>query len=139
MNKLRVAIFMALILALIVPFTAQAATYVYYCSTLRSGGGSGSYADPWGCANADQFNYVVNDVICPAGGGWLYQVYDGYYTYHRIEWVNRQCSITWTQQYRGYPPNTGVTLPMPLLVGLVGAAGVVLIVGGLVLRRRKMA
>lgn len=138
MYKLRIAILVALVVALMVPFSVQAAG-VFYCSTLRSGGGIGTYADPWGCANAEQFNYVVYDVICARGGGWLYEIYDGAYVYHRIEWVNRQCSITWSQRYPGYPPNTGVNLPMPLLVGLAASAGIVMIVGGVALRRRQTA
>lgn len=136
-TKLRVALLLALIAAVLFPFSVQAAG-VFYCSTLRTAGGNGTYADPWACATQNQINDVVN-VICSAGGGWLYQIYADAYVYYRIQWVNNQCAITYQQRYYGYPPNTGVELPMPLLVGMVAAAGGLLIVGGLVLRRRAAA
>jgi hypothetical protein len=42
-------------------------------------------------------------------------------------------------QFPGYPPNTGVDLPAPLLYGGVAFAGVALLAGGLLLRRKRAA
>jgi len=138
MNKIRIAVFVALVLALVVPFSAQAAG-VFYCSALYNSGGIGTYANPWACPDQASPNHIINDIICPAGGGWLYQIQAGAYEYFRIEWVNNQCTVTYQQRYYGYPPNTGVNLPMPLLVGSVAGFGALLIVGGVFLRRRALA
>jgi len=139
MNRIRIAILVALVLALVLPFSVQAAG-VYYCSTVYNiTGGNGTYGNPWACPDQASLNHIINDVICPAGGGWLYQISSGSYVYYRIEWVNNQCSITYQQRYYGYPPNTGVNLPMPILVGSVAGFGALLIFGGVFLRRRTMA
>ncbi|MFM8322079.1 MAG: hypothetical protein ACKOC5_14300 [Chloroflexota bacterium] len=138
MYKMRIALIVALLFALLIPFAVQAAG-VFYCNSGRTSGGNGTYADPWACSTTEQFNYIVYNVICPAGGGWLYEILAGGYNYYRIEWVNNQCQITYRQNYPGYPPNTGVELPMPLLVGGVAAVGAVLIIGGVALRRKNAA
>jgi hypothetical protein len=138
MSKFRIAILVALLFAIALPFSAQAAG-VYYCSTLRASGGTGTNADPWACPDDASFNTLVNNMICPNGGGWLYRIYADSYVYYRIEIVNNQCVTTFTQRYWGYPPNTGVNLPMPLLVGGVASLGAVLILGGVFLRRRTSA
>lgn len=139
MNRMRIAIFVALVLALVLPFSVQAAG-VYYCGVYTNiTAGNGTYANPWACPDQASLNRIIYDVICPAGGGWLYQIQNGAYVYYRIEWVRNQCSITFQQRYNGYPPNTGPTLPMPLLVGGVAGAGALLIVGGVFLRRRTMS
>lgn len=138
MNKMRLALIVALLMALMIPMTVQAAG-VFYCSTLRASGGTGTYADPWACGTQAQIDTVVYSYICNAGGGWLYQIYANEYVYYRIEWVGKQCQITWQQRYPGYPPNTGVDIPMPLLVGGALTLGAVMVVGGVALRRRKTA
>lgn len=139
MNRIRIAILVALVLALMLPFSVQAAG-VYYCSGLLTGtGGNGTFAYPWACPDQASLNRIIYDVICPAGGGWLYQIQSGYFIYYRIEWVNNQCTITFQQRYNGYPPNTGVNLPMPMLVASVAGFGALLIVGGVFLRRKTAA
>jgi hypothetical protein len=138
MNKLRVALVIAVLVALMVPVTALAAG-TYYCSTLLTSGGNGTYNYPWSCVDQEQLDYVIYDRICNVGGGYLYQIYSGYYVYYVIEWVNGQCTITHQTRHDGYPPNTGVDLPMPLLVGIAVGGGLVLVVAGLALRRKSTA
>ncbi len=138
MSKFRIALLVALLFAIALPFSAQAAG-VYYCTTLRASGGSGTYADPWACPDDVTFNRWINDAICPSGGGWFYRIYADSYVYYRVDIVNKQCVTTLIQRYWGYPPNTGVTLPMPFVVGGVAGVGALLIVGGVFLRRRALA
>jgi len=143
MSKLRMALILALLLALAVPAAASAAG-TFYCSALKSSGGNGSYANPWACSTTEQLNYVIYDTICNVyGGGHLYQIHSGSYNYYRIEWVTqnnqRACTITYRSEYPGYPPDTGVDLPMPLIVAAVVALAALMLVAGLALRRRSQA
>lgn len=143
MSKIRLAFFLVLLLALALPVAVSAAG-TFYCSTLIASGGNGTYAYPWACSTNEQFNYVVYDRICNVyGGGHLYQIYSGYYMYYRIEWLytnnQRTCTITYRAEYPGYPPNTGVDLPMPLIIGGVAGLAVVLLLAGVYLRRKSPA
>jgi LPXTG-motif cell wall-anchored protein len=81
---------------------------------------------------------VVYDVICDQyGGGHLYRIYTGSYVYYRIEWVNQECVIDFQNEYPGYPPDTGVDIPMPLVLSGAVAVGAILLAAGLLLRRRS--
>jgi hypothetical protein len=140
MKKMRILIFVAALIALLIPTAVQAGG-VFYCSTLYSQGGNGSYRYPWACADENQFNQIVNQVICAQyGGGYLYQIFADHYTYYRIEWVyatQRACQITFRADYPGYPPNTGPAFPLPLILGSAALLGAILLGAGLVLRRKN--
>ncbi|MBN1146960.1 MAG: hypothetical protein JXA78_06880 [Anaerolineales bacterium] len=140
MSKIRIAVILAVLFGLLIPVGVLAAG-TFYCSALISSGGFGTFKDPWACSNASQLDYIVQDVICEQyGGGHLYRIYSGYYVYYRIEWYGQnECGITYQSRYPGYPPDTGVDLPMPLVVSAAAAAGALLLVVGLALRRKSRA
>ena len=141
MNKLRILMVCAVLFALMIPAAVSAAG-VFYCSTLRSSGGSGTYNDPWACSTNEQFNTVVYDYICYRyGGGHLYRIYSSSYVYYRIEWVASQqrCDITYQSEHPGYPPRTGAEIPVPLIMGGAAAVGLIFLGVGLALRRGKAA
>jgi hypothetical protein len=141
MKKSRYLILILVFAALLIPATVYAAG-TFYCSTLIAEGGNGSYAYPWACSTDAQFNHIVYDVICGQyGGGNLYRIYASSYVFYQIEWqtVENQavCTIVYQAEYPGYPPDTGVELPMPLIIGAAVAAGGALLLVGLVLRRKN--
>lgn len=138
MSKIRIAVILAALLGLLIP-TGVMAAGTFYCSTQLATGGDGTYSYPWACNSADQLNYVIQDVICEQyGGGHLYQIYSGYYVYYRIEWYGQnECVIAYQSRYPGYPPDTGVDLPMPLVIGGAMTAGALLLVVGLALRKKS--
>jgi hypothetical protein len=139
MKKKSIVLLTIVVLALAIPVTVYAAGY-YYCSTQISGtGGNGTFSFPWACSTTEQLNHVIYDVICSYGGGVLYQIYSDSYVYYQIAWVGNQCQITFQARYPGYPPNTGVEFPIPLVVGVAIGAAILLVVVGLVFRRRSMA
>ncbi len=140
MSKLRVALLLIFVLALVVTpaANAQAQRPYYYCSATRTSGGSGTYYDPWACSTDAQYNNVLQ-TICRYGGGTLYRIYTGYYIIIYIAYGAQQCQVTVGQQYPGYPPNTGVNLPAPLIYGAVAAAGILLVAVGLMIRRKRQA
>lgn len=138
MTKLRLALMAALVLALLAPVTVSAAG-VFYCSALISTGGSGTYNYPWACADQAAVDSLIYNTICPVyAGGVLYQILSGGYVRYDVSYLNQQCTYTYAR-YPGYPPDTGVTLPAPLLVSLAVGAAALLIVAGLWLRRRGTA
>jgi len=144
MYKLKVAVFLAILVAFLVPMAVSAAG-TFYCSALYSGpDGNGSYRYPWPCANQEQLNRVIYEYICNGhGGGHLYQILAGGYVYYRIEWIYQQnqrtCVVTYKSEHPGYPPHTGVDLPTPMIIGLAIGAAMLLLVVGLVLRRKSVA
>jgi hypothetical protein len=140
MSKLRIALVAALLVALLSPFAVLAAG-TFYCNTGITSGGNGTYASPWACNTPDQLHYVIYDLVCARyGGGVLYAIRPGGYTYYNIAYTSQNgqwvCNITYQADYPGYPPNTGVDLPAPLIAALAGAAALVLVVAGLLLRRK---
>ncbi len=139
MKRRSIVLLVVLVLALAIPVTVYAAGY-YYCTTLlTSPGGNGTFNYPWGCSTNDQLNHVIYDLICSYGGGVLYQIYSDSYVYYQIAWVGNVCQITFQARYPGYPPNTGVEFPLPLVVGVAIGAAILLVVVGLLFRRRSMA
>ncbi len=139
MKKIRITLIIATVIALMIPASASAIG-VFYCSFLVQEGGSGTYADPWACSTGEQFDYVIYELICPLyGGGHLYRIYDDNYVYYLVEWDGRNCEVTFQAGYPGYPPDTGVELPPPLIVRTAAAIGAVLLIIGLALRRKKRA
>jgi hypothetical protein len=139
MYKLRIAIVVSILLALVAAATASAAG-AFYCSEAKSSGGNGTFNNPWGCSTENQFqNEVVHTVCTVYHGGDIYRVRLGGYTWYRYSWVDGQCRLINQQDFRGYPPNTGVNFPMPMIIGLAVAAAAVLIVAGVYLRRRSTA
>jgi len=143
MKKIRIALIAAILVALLIPMAVSAAG-VFYCSEAKSSGGNGTYNNPWACRTQAQLDNIIYDRICAVyNGGHLYQIRLGGYTYYRIEWVysgsQRTCTITYRANYSGYPPNTGVDLPAPFIISSAVGVGILLLVAGLALRRRKSA
>ena len=139
MNKKRIFVIAAVLIALLIPMSVHAAG-TFYCSALLSSGGSGTWSDPWACSSDAQLNTVIYDYICAGfGGGHLYRIFAGYYVYYLIEWVpeRQTCAVTYTAEYPGYPPNTGPDLPLPLILAAAGAVGVILLIAGVTLRRKE--
>lgn len=140
MKKIRILFLVAILIAVLIPVAVSAAG-VFYCSTLIASGGNGTYTYPWACSTDAQLQNIIYDIICYRYyGGQLYQIFSGYYVFHRITWVGtgQTCTVTSTE-YPGYPPNTGVDLPLPLILGSVAVAGVVLVGAGLMLRRKTVS
>jgi len=139
MLKLRVALLLAFLLAVMIPISVMAAG-TFYCSTLKSTGGDGSYQNPWPCSSDQEFDVVVFDYICNIyDDGSLYRIYANSYIFYRLEWRTennaRVCRIASSAEYPGAPPNTGVEFSMPLILGGVLLAGAVLLSAGFFLRR----
>lgn len=138
MKNFRIFLIVSVLVALLIPMTVHAAG-TFYCSALLSSGGNGTWASPWACSSEAQLNTVIYDYICARyGGGHLYRIFAGSYVYYRIDWVpgTQTCTIGYTAEFPGYPPNTGPDLPLPLILAAGGAAGAVLLVAGLTLRRK---
>jgi len=139
MKKRTIVLLATLVLALAIPVTVYAAGY-YYCSTLPLGpGGNGSYSYPWACSTDAELNHIIYDLICSYGGGVLYRIYSDSYVYYQIAWVGDVCQVTFEARYPGYPPNTGVEFPMPLIIGVAIGVAILLVVVGLLFRRRSLA
>jgi hypothetical protein len=137
MKKLRYVLIVLILLAVLIPFTVQAAG-TFYCSSSLSGGGSGTYGNPWGCSTQQELDYVINTLICGQyGGGVLYRLFPTSYVYYDIVYtVGAACSIRFQAEYPGRPPRTGVNLPAPLVASLAVAGALVIGGVGLVLRRK---
>jgi LPXTG-motif cell wall-anchored protein len=142
MKKLWILTILVVLASLLLPSTVRAAG-AFYCTTARDTGGSGAWANPWGCATEPQLNYLINNVICRQYyGGILYRIYTDAYVIYRITLLNTEqgCSVDISQRYPGYPPNTGPEdFPLPLVLGGVAIAAVGLLAGGMALRRKKEA
>lgn len=140
MSKIRFLLVIAAVFVLLaLPLTSAVAQgSYYYCSATRTSGGSGTYYDPWACSTQAQMTTVTN-TICNLGGGTLYQIHTGSYVVFTVRWTGNACTVSTGQQVPGYPPNTGVDLPAPLVYGGVAFAGVALLAGGLLLRRKRIA
>jgi hypothetical protein len=138
MKKLQISVVIATLLALLVPSVVFASYNVYYCSYDANGFEDGSYDYPWSCENDAEFDDIV-DYICTEGGGVLYEIVSGGYYRHMIEWDGRSCEITESDFYYGYPPDTGITLPPPLLMSAALALGLSLFAVGLVIYRKRLA
>jgi LPXTG-motif cell wall-anchored protein len=137
MKKIHIMILSAVLIAALIPATVSAAG-VFYCSALKASGGAGTWANPWACSTDAQVNNLIETICLDYYGGHLYRIFDNYYVYYRIEWggVNTRCTVTSTR-YPGYPPNTGVELPMPLMLAGGAALGLLLVGAGVFLRRGK--
>ena len=139
--KARIAWMTLIVLALVAMPMSSAMAQTgpwYYCSATRTTGGSGTYYDPWACSSEMQLG-TVTDTICSLGGGSLYRIYTGYYVIYYVNYTPNGCEVVTGGEYPGYPPNTGPDLPMPLIIGGVASVGLLLVAGGLLLRRRSAA
>jgi LPXTG-motif cell wall-anchored protein len=136
MFKIRTAILLAILLALLLPVTVNASVNTYYCTWYQVAGGDGSYDAPWYCGTPEALNTVVA-TVCDKGGGILYQSVQGGYYRLTIEWINQTCQMTSNVFFHGYPPDTGVALPAPMLIAGAAALGLVLVGGGLLLKRKR--
>ncbi len=140
MKKLRFVLIIAVLLALLIPFTVQAAG-TFYCDASFPNGGSGTFNNPWGCSTQQQLDYVINTLICGRyGGGVLYRLFPNSYVFYDIVMnANQVCTIRFQAEYPGFPPDTGVNLPAPLIASLAVAGALVIGGVGLVLRRKPAA
>jgi LPXTG-motif cell wall-anchored protein len=141
MKAVRVYILVITILAVLMLPMVVSAAGTFYCSALKSSGGTGTYGDPWACSTEQQLNDVIYNKVCAYyGGGNLFRIDNGFYDYYKIvKTADGGCAITVQVRYSGYPPNTGINLSMPMALGLAAGAGALLLVGGLALRRRRQA
>jgi hypothetical protein len=136
MKKLWV-ILSLLVLITLIPATAFAQTPTYYCSYTATTG-NGSYTSPWPCANQTQLSDAVANVCAATTYGILYQIVSNGYYRHVVE-SNGTCVVTNTTFYYGFPPNTGIALPTPALLGIAAALGGLLIAGGYLFYRKRYA
>lgn len=138
MKKLSLLMIVLFLFALI-PSSAFASVPVFYCSYDAAPGGDGSYDAPWQCANSDQLAAVVAEV-CKSGYAILYQTVDtGYYRHTIEDPVDGACKVTSSVFYQGTPPDTGIALPAPLLVGMALTLGAALVAGGYFVYRKRYA
>ncbi len=138
MKKLTTVLSILLLLA-IIPSTVLAAVPVFYCSATAAANGDGSFSAPWKCSTSEELSLVVEEV-CKSGYAILYQsVSNGYYR-HVVEDPNDgPCAVTSSVFYYGVPPDTGVTLPTPVLISVALSAGALLFAGGFVIYRKRLA
>lgn len=137
MKKILIAFSLLLLLSLI-PTTVLAQTPVYYCSYNVGTGGNGSYAYPWQCTNSTQLSQTVSQICASHSSAILYQIVSNGYYYNTIGTPSGgTCSITSSVFYSGYPPNTGITLPVPLLLSAMMVLGVALMGGGYLIYRKR--
>jgi LPXTG-motif cell wall-anchored protein len=135
-KKILIIVILVLLVALIVPATVSAAG-TFYCSALKASGGNGSWSNPWACSNQSQFDDVFDTICNVYGGGHLYRIFSDHYIYYRIDYYGQnECVIGYESRYPGYPPDTGPDIPMPILITGGVAAGALLVVAGLLIRRK---
>jgi|MudIll2142460700_1097286.scaffolds.fasta_scaffold574652_2 hypothetical protein len=138
MNKVWIAVSLLVLLALI-PSAAFASTPVYYCTPDATPPGDGSFDFPWLCSTSAELQTAVSNA-CHAGYAILYQtVSNGYYR-HTVQVDSAgKCIVTTSVFYYGVPPDTGVSLPAPLLIGGTLALGALFLAGGIVIYRKRAA
>ena len=140
MKKFRLLIIVVVLIALIIPVAVSAAG-TFYCSANVTSGGTGTYWDPWACSTDAQLDTIIDDVICDQYyGGYLYQIFSTSYRYRVITWYSAtDCRVTYTADYSGYPPYTGVEVPVPLIIGGAAVVGALMLLAGIMLRRRRIS
>ena len=140
MKKFRIFLLLAVVVAVLIPISASAGG-TFYCDTGVTSGGKGTFARPWACSTDDQLEHVVDDLICgDYYGGSLYQYFDDdhSYRYMVITWYDDDdCRVTYTADYAGYPPYSGVEVPTPYIVGAVALVGAGMLVAGLIWRQKR--
>jgi len=118
---------------------ASAQAPYYYCARSVTAGGAGTYYAPWACSTAAQETNARN-LVCTYGGGTLYVIETGrYYPVFVSRPAAGTCQYTVGAPVNGWPPNTGVDLPAPVLYGGIAAAGALLLAAGLFIRRKRTA
>lgn len=141
MLKFRFVLIALVVLALAaVPVlnTAAQGPY-YYCSVSITSGGAGTFYNPWACSTDAQRTNVWN-TVCTYGGGTVYEISPGSYIMYFIAApVNGVCQRTVSQVFQGYPPNTGVDLPAPVIYGGIAVIGIALLAAGMLIRRKQTA
>lgn len=138
MFKIRTAVILATLFLLLLPMTVSASVNTYYCTWYQVQGGDGSYEAPWYCGTPETVNQAIA-AVCQKGGGILYQSVQGGYYRYTIEWINETCQVTSKAFFHGYPPDTGVAIPAPLLIAGAATLGLALVGGGLLLKRKRVA
>ena len=135
-KKIIMILVFGLLIALLIPATVSAAGS-FYCSALKSSGGAGTWSNPWACSNQAQLDDVIDTICDVYGGGHLYRIHADHYVYYRIDYYGpNECAIGYQSTYPGYPPDTGPDIPMPILITGGVAAGALLVVAGLLIRRK---
>lgn len=138
--KKSLALLTLMLLLTLIPSSVLAATPVYYCTALGATGGDGSYDAPWSCINETELNTVITTICAETDYAILYQIVSGGYYRHVIEDPNdAACGVTSTVFYYGDPPDTGVNLPAPLLVGGMLTLGVALFGAGFLVYKKRTA
>ena len=139
MKKFRIFTIVVVLIAVLIP-VAVGASGVFYCSDSITSGGNGRYYDPWACSTANQLDNVIDDIGETYYGGYLYQIFPDSYRYYVITWYSDDdWRVTYTDDYAGYPPYSGVEVPVPLIVGAVTLVGTGMLLAGVSLRRKKEA
>jgi hypothetical protein len=139
MKKFWLAISLLLLLS-IIPASAFASTPVYYCSFDVEPGGDGSFDDPWICEDSTQLGNIVTEICAHNEYAILYQtVPSGYYRHVIEDPEDAACAVTSSVFYYGYPPDTGLAIPGPLMVGGLALLGVGLVGGGYLVYRKRYA
>jgi hypothetical protein len=137
--KKSMLVFTILLLLSLIPASVFAATPVYYCSAFVASGGSGTFDSPWPCQNQTQLNAVFAEA-CKPGYAIVYQIVSNGYWRHTVEDpADGPCKVTSSVFYNGVPPDTGIAVPMPLLVGGLLALGIALIAGGFFVYKKRYA
>ena len=142
MSKLRILIFVfAIICLLAIPIivSAEEAHTTFYCSATKTSGGSGTQADPWACSTVSQFNAVISQICNKGGTNYLVELYPNGWLKYQIVASNGSCSYIYIEKGGYVPPVTGVNLPAPLLIGMVVGVGVLMVGGGMALRKKRLA
>ena len=139
MKKILIAVSLMLLICAL-PATALAETPTYYCSFDAESDGDGSYDYPWHCSDDGDLDEIVSEICGVDDYAILYQIVDDGYYYHVIEDPDDSaCGITSTIFYAGYPPDTGIALPAPLMVGGLALLGAAFLGGGYFLYRKRYA
>lgn len=137
MKKIWIAISLLLLLS-ILPTTVLAAVPVYYCSYNASSGGNGTYHHPWRCDSNADLDDIVADICQDYDYAILYQIVSNGY-YRRVIEGNGDCDISSSVFYYGYPPDTGIALPAPLMISGLVVLGVALMGGGYFIYSKRHA
>ena len=133
-----IILILSLLVALLIPATVSAAGS-FYCSALKASGGAGTWSNPWACNSQAQLDDVVDTICDVYAGGHLYRIHSDHYVYYRIDYFGPyDCAIGYQATYPGYPPDTGPDIPIPILIMGGIAVGALLVVAGLLIRRKTV-
>jgi hypothetical protein len=138
MKKIRILAIAALVAAVLIP-AAVLAGGTFYCSTTAATDGDGTLNNPWMCTTEEELNTVIDDRICATYlGGNLYEIFPDSYTLHVITYYSASdCRVTSSTDFAGFPPDTGVNIPTPVIVAGAALAGAGLVAAGIFLKNKQ--